>query len=1415
MAAVECESWHPFHSSALGAAVRGPVPGWCVRGCGVAGAEAGAERFDVFFSYAYRDGEWPVALAGNLERLGLRVWFDRWELAAGQRVATRLQDGLAKADVLVAVVSPRWIASEWCNEEFAYAMTASAGGRQRVIPVLWGDVATVPPFIASRLFVDFRAVATPDQYEVKVQQLVRAVRGLADSERPAATGVVIPPQGLEYRPDGPIHAELRVGTESVAFSVEGAEVAGAPVDERPDRELDERLGALRRARERVRGGHVTRTAPTTDAPAISGGVNGALAAVGRTLGEWFVTGDVRDALRRASASASDCNAPLRIGLQVDAPQWRDLPWESLTVPGAQGPLVLSERVDLYRKVRRETAPVAMPIPGPLRILAVVASPEAGGGELLDYERELARILDAVGSARTKQGAYVRVLNWGGVGEIRAALEEERFHVLHLSCHAAPGVLFLEKDDGGLDEVDAQRFMDEVLPPGRGVPLVVLAGCSTAQAPQDDDTAVDDAAAEARAGLARELLGRGVPSVLAMTEAVTDRYATELAALVYEELARAEHPVPLAALSRARRRLETVRRQLPLGDPRAEWPEWSTPSLFLAGPPLPLFDTGQSVERVAPAPERVLEEGMVVRKVGEFVGRRAELRQLLGALRDSGRAGVLIHGIGGVGKSTLTAELLHHLGPGTGLVVPVPAATSPTVDSVLETLRKRLVVHCVSAGLAEDDTLRRVAAMLLDATPPWRERWELIQQAVLPRLPMLLVLDNAEDLLTSSDGGRQLSDPELADLLAAWTAAAPRARLIVTSRYPFSLPNRMHRRLTAHHLGPLSFAETRKLIWRLDGLDALGPQELRRAYTDVGGHPRALEYLDALLRGGEARFPDIADRMEEALERRGVRDPEQWLAGVAGDLDKALAETVTLAVDDVLLDTLLEQLDAVPGAQRLLAGLAVYRRPVDLIGVAWQLSDLTSAPEPDPALVGRLRTVEQQVGEARAAGARSVDDWDLPEETIVQYLRDVEELSRPPVEFDDGAEKALRLLLELGLVSPVLAPQDGPGSRPTGLLVHRWTAHALQRRSAPDALTAAHRRAAAHWRWRFNVWPQDEAADIVDLIEARHHHRHAGDLDGAAGATGHVCLQLHTWGAWDWEERLLRESLSWYPECSQPVADYLHHLGNIATERGEYVDAEGHYRKSLAISEELGNRSTVASTLHQLGIIAAARENYLEADEYYRKSMAIKEEFGDRLGIASTFHELGIIATARREYVEAERHYRKALAICEELGNRSSIANTLHQLGMIMEVREEYAEAEEYYRNSLDIDEDLGNRPGISRSYHHLGMIAEKQGEYAEAEEYYRNSLAISEELGERVGIAATTSQLGVLRTKLNRPAQGVLYSLQALSLRLDMGASIGVDVYWLRRQRDLLGDDAFKDVLREHLTSEDADALTSILAGME
>jgi hypothetical protein len=78
----------------------------------------------------------------------------------------------------------------------------------------------------------------------------------------------------------------------------------------------------------------------------------------------------------------------------------------------------------------------------------------------------------------------------------------------------------------------------------------------------------------------------------------------------------------------------------------------------------------------------------------------------------------------------------------------------------------------------------------------------------------------------------------------------------------------------------------------------------------------------------ARWPGPLRRRQRAaatgLAARKIDDPTGWLAEIGGDLDRALAETVTLAVNDVLLGQLLDQLDAVPLARRLLLGISVYR-----------------------------------------------------------------------------------------------------------------------------------------------------------------------------------------------------------------------------------------------------------------------------------------------------------------------------------------------------------------------------------------------------------------------------------------------------------------------------------------------------------
>jgi hypothetical protein len=88
-----------------------------------------AERYDAFVSYGHADADWVHALAGNLERLGLRVFLDAWELVAGDLIAVRLQQGLAAAGAVVFVVSAESVGRGWVNEEFAATIAGAAAGR--------------------------------------------------------------------------------------------------------------------------------------------------------------------------------------------------------------------------------------------------------------------------------------------------------------------------------------------------------------------------------------------------------------------------------------------------------------------------------------------------------------------------------------------------------------------------------------------------------------------------------------------------------------------------------------------------------------------------------------------------------------------------------------------------------------------------------------------------------------------------------------------------------------------------------------------------------------------------------------------------------------------------------------------------------------------------------------------------------------------------------------------------------------------------------------------------------------------------------------------------------------------------------------------------------------------------------------
>jgi tetratricopeptide (TPR) repeat protein len=223
------------------------------------------------------------------------------------------------------------------------------------------------------------------------------------------------------------------------------------------------------------------------------------------------------------------------------------------------------------------------------------------------------------------------------------------------------------------------------------------------------------------------------------------------------------------------------------------------------------------------------------------------------------------------------------------------------------------------------------------------------------------------------------------------------------------------------------------------------------------------------------------------------------------------------------------------------------------------------------------------------------------------------------------------------------------------------------------------------------------------------------------------------------------------------------LGTTARAGGQLDEAEDWYRRSLVISEELGDRPGMASTYHQLGITAQDRGRLDEAEDWYIRSLTISEELGDRPGMASIYHLLGITAWARGQLDEAEDWYRRSLVISEELGDRPLMASTYHQLGITAQNRGRLDEAEDWYRRSLTMEEG-GDRPGTASTYHQLGMIAQDRGRLDEAGDWYRRSLTIEEGLGDHPGMALTYGQLGLLAEAQDRPRQALEWIVRCVTL---------------------------------------------------
>ncbi len=1144
---------------------------------------------------------------------------------------------------------------------------------------------------------------------------------------------------------------------------------------------------------------------------------GALLKLGSELFDWL-DGDRRD----FSALINRASAPLIFEIEVpnglSKAEWAlvNAPFELLA--DDEGFLAEDARLQFcpLRRIGKPSAPT--PLDDRRLGLAFMASAPRGQREL-DYEAEESAILQAVGD----RAIDLLVEESGDPNVLGPRLRDaEDLQALHLSCHglnnwrdpnqpdAKPQpVLAME------DEVGNTRMTTSADLHGRisnaGLRLVFLSAClsaasADAEVPSRGDgrEGVSTGRGRGRArgdqiahSFATSLVSSGMPAVLGWDGSVADVAATAFATTLYERLnARDDLAV---AVGQARRALLRRDHQSP------EHQDWHMARLWLGrsgGGRLVNGSVARSTLAASFGHDDFLDDDQQQVKVAPpsmFVGRRRQIQDALKAVRSESKRGVLLHGMGRLGKSSLAARLANRLREDMALAV---VFKSYDALSVVEALERALITNEKACDLLEarkDEVrkdagrLKRLLVALLKG--PCKQKSGAAK-------PILLVVDDLERILddapSTPDGRRRFSQNAevIAALIDAFDPNITDSRLVFTSRFPFTLDGREHK-LDAIQLPPFSERAQAKLEQRQREAATSGDLPLAAHERDarLKHHPRVKQLargnpgLQALI--GEKLILNPAVRLDRA--ETALDDMQTWLDG--GDLP---AETEIRAfLEGLDVDTLIELAGA--DGKALLRAMTLFTMPIPepvaklvehkvggaltrlrALGLLDGFEDVvehkTTALAVNDLAAGRLKALsaQEQATIAALAAQPLFGAWGGAEGRLQRPGRAAVQLCALAFLADNAeiieacAGDALNALegehaeARAAFGKKCIALLDKAG-QPVPWLVLAMTGRAIA--TAGDGNTA----------------DALLARGVEALSRARADSEQVDPFDAAYLLIEHADGLVRR-GQLDEAQPLFEEAAELAEQADRPedVAVVRGRVADILEARGELDAAWRIYtHELLPVFERLGKVRSKAITMGRIADILEAR-GALDAALRIRTDELLPafERLGDVRSKAATMGKIADIHVARGALDEALRIQQdEVLPAVKRLGDVGAKAVTMGKIANIHVARGALDEAWRIYTDEeLPVYKRLGDVRAKAVTMGKIANIHVARGELDKARALQEQRLAITEQLGDADGIANSAWDLAQLDMVQEDVASAAPRLTRAFELAAQMGRAEGIAV---------------------------------------
>jgi predicted ATPase/class 3 adenylate cyclase len=628
----------------------------------------------------------------------------------------------------------------------------------------------------------------------------------------------------------------------------------------------------------------------------------------------------------------------------------------------------------------------------------------------------------------------------------------------------------------------------------------------------------------------------------------------------------------------------------------------------------------------------------------FVGRETEIAETVRLLEDHRL--VTLTGPGGTGKTRLALEVAGRLLPrfadGAFFVDLSPLTDPRTVPST--------VVRAL--GAKED---------------PGRPPLDMLSEH-LAELELLLIPDNVEHLL------------EAGPLLEQLLAAAPRLRVLATSRTPLGL-----------------YGEQELLVPSLALPDPRRPPE-----------------LDAL-----ARYEAVALFVERAREARHDFD-------LTSENAPAVAE-------------ICGRLDGLPLAIELAASRIKVLSPHDIQSRLGQGLDLLASgvrnlPERQRTL---RRTLEWSYGlldgPERGLFARmSVFAGGADVEAVVA-------VTNPDGELGTDTLDGLAALIDSSLIRQT---HGGGGESRFGMLETireyarercdlEWDGEGTRRRHAEHFLTLAeaagpHLEASDQVAWLDRL--DREQGNVNTALRWAIEQEPERGMRAAAAVWRFWQVRADVASGRDLVEHLLAGPVGRTGDRARAEEA----AGSLAYWESDLEEAERHYREALAIFRELGDRPGTAQVTHDLAFVPLYRGTGLEeSGRLFQEAIELYAEIGDDERAGRAKADLALLLMMQNDHAGALPLLEEAVSRTRERGDLVHLADDLLRLGNAHRMLGEFDEARDEHLEALEIMERMGATGGIAAVLELMASIDSDQDRYQRALRLYGAGEAVAESVGGR------------------------------------------------------------------------------------